>query len=227
MALAPCHPSLTIDHIMLPEQTHQDASIERHPTLAQEGGQEPRDLLVHNQAQGPGTVIIDEGKPLPKSPDHPHELRALSWNVEGKSCLDDVQRDLPFWDVLLLQEVGGDLELGGGAGPAIQAPAKWRHCAVIVNRRWAEHIVEWTTGDVEPFPSVTLRSTMGLISFVSADLPHVRSPLGCTSADAESLSYFLSCLRGDMGATTTSSLEWSPTWISWARQLRNNYQTRP
>lgn len=118
----------------------------------------------------------------------------------GKSTLEDIPSDLPTWDVLLLQEAGDNLD--SGEYPAVTVPARWRNCAVIVHRRWARHIEERTTAAEGSFASITMRTQTGLITFVSAYLPYLRSTLGGTEEEAGRLAQFLEKNGGSRAETT-------------------------
>lgn len=61
----------------------------------------------------PTTKDKDDDDDDDETTDDLAELRVLTWSIEGGSSLEDIQGDLPFWDLLLLQEVGENLHSDG------------------------------------------------------------------------------------------------------------------
>lgn len=101
-------------------------------------------------------------------------LHAITWNVEGKRRREEIEADVPGWDVLCLQEAPGEFEAAGHI--VVRKECCWRACALVLYRRWATTLI--SASDAEAFPTMQIRWGESAIMVVSCYLPHNRSLRG-------------------------------------------------
>lgn len=91
------------------------------------------------------------------------DLSVISWNIEAKKTLDDledIQRHR--WGVLLLQETSKQFTAGGHVVNLRAGDHNASGIAVVVHHRWAKAIQGWG-GD--RFPWVTLKTNQHKLGF--------------------------------------------------------------